>query len=154
MSIGLSIRWIWISFAFINIKERGNYFFGGRAGDLILGNLQQLIHHFHIGMEEDDEEKKEEIEREKRGLCSFFTATHFQSNETSINRFCLKRGMVKAMVYDEPLWNLWHLWKTWTMFPSFLCFNDLPSSKWVKPTWVVCWLFTPSGIRRDQRCRW
>ena len=63
-------------------------------------------------MEEDDEEKKAEIEREKRGLCSFFPATHFQSNETSMKRFCLKRGMVKAMVYDEPLWNLWHLWKT------------------------------------------
>ena len=28
-----------------------------------------------------------------------------------MKRFCLKRGMVKANVYDEPLWNLWHLWK-------------------------------------------
>ena len=111
MSIGLSVPWIWISFAFINIKERGNYFFGGRAGDLILGNLQQLIHHFHIGMEEDDEEKKAEIEREKRTVF-FFTPTHFQSNEKSMKGFCLKRGMVKANVYDEPLWNLWHLWKT------------------------------------------
>ena len=76
MSIGLSIRWIWISFAFINIKERGNYFFGGRAGDLILGNLQQLIHHFHIGMEEDDEEKRKKL-REKREPCSFFYCDTF-----------------------------------------------------------------------------
>ena len=75
MSIGLSVPWIWISFAFINIKERGNYFFGGRAGDLILGNLQQLIHHFHIGMEEDDEEKKAEIEREKRTMFFFYCDT-------------------------------------------------------------------------------
>ena len=75
MSIGLSIRWIWISFAFINIKERGNYFFGGRAGDLILGNLQQLIHHFHIGMEEDDEEKRKKL-REKREDCVLFLLRH------------------------------------------------------------------------------
>ena len=72
-----------------SISKRGDYF-GGRAGDLILGNLQQLIHHFHIGMEEDDEEKKEEIERENRTVF-FFTTTHFQWNETSMERFLSKK---------------------------------------------------------------
>ena len=64
--------------SFISIKERGNYF-GGRACDLILGNLQQLIHHFHIAMEEDDEEKRKKL-REKRGPCSSFYCDTFSIN--------------------------------------------------------------------------